>query len=238
MNIKSKKLAVILIILLSLSFSVPVLAHGGEPDEDETTTEVSDDHAEDETTTEVSDDHAEDETTTEVSDDHAEDETTTEVSDDHAEEEDGHTEEEDDHGEGSGNTRYVIGGIVGALLLVAGAAFLFSPRPNIIILIGLALIGATGVVHLMVGAAWGDTLLLLNGIGYLVLGILWAMPNQMIPNQKRILAIILAVYTLITIVGYFVTHDHYDFVALFTKVIEVPLLIILVISVYLIPDNG
>lgn len=157
-----------------------------------------------------------------------------EVSDDHAEDEDGH----DDGGEGSGNTRYVIGGIVGALLLVAGAAFLFSPRPNIIILIGLALIGATGVVHLMVGAAWGDTLLLLNGIGYLVLGILWAMPNQMIPNQKRILAIILAVYTLITIVGYFVTHDHYDFVALFTKVIEVPLLIILVISVYLIPDNG
>ena len=204
MNIQSKKLVLILIILLSLSLAVPVLAHDGEPEEDETTTEVSDDHAEEE-------------------------------------EEDGHSDDEDNHAdeadaghndEGYSNTGYVIGGIIGAVLLAAVAAFLFSPRPSLIILIGLALIGATGVVHLMVGSAWGDTLLLLNGIGYLGLGVVWAMPNQMIPNQKRILAIILAVYTLITIAGYFVTHDHYDFVALFTKVIEAPLLVILAISAF------
>ncbi len=154
--------------------------------------------------------------------DDPEDESTAEISDEHTEEGDVHA--------GPSNTSYVSGGIAGAALLVAGAAFLFSSQLSIMTLVGLALIGATGVIHIMVGSIWGDTLLLLNGIGFFGLGILWVLPNQFIPNQKRILGIVLALYTLVTILGYFFTHDHYDFVAILTKAIEAPLLIILVIS--------
>lgn len=199
MNSKSKKITVLLFILISLLLTVPVIAHGDDPDEEETSTEVSEDHSE------------------------------TEKEDTHTDEDEGedHSDSEDEHTSGTSNTSFVIGGLIGATLLAAGAAFIFSPRPGSMTLIGLALIGATGAIHIMVGSMWGDTLLLLNGIGFLGLGVLWAMPNQFIPNQKRILAIVLALYTLVTILGYFLTHDHYDFVAILTKVIEVPLLIIL-----------
>ncbi len=175
---KSKKIGVLLIVLSSLLFAVPVLSHGDDPEE-ETSAEVLDDHA-----------------------------------------------------SGTSNISFIIGGILGAVLLAAGGAFLFSPRPGMMTLIGLALAGATGVIHLMVGSVWGDTLLLLNGIGFLGLGILWAIPKQFIPIQKRIVSIVLAMYTLVTILGYFLTHDHYDFVAILTKVIEVPLLVILAVSAF------
>lgn len=142
-----------------------------------------------------------------------------------------HSEGDDDHGDGSGNTSFAIGGIIGATLLALSAAFMFFPRPSMLVLIGLALIGATGVIHIMVGVNWGVALLLLNGIGFLGLGVVWAMPNEIISNQQRIIVIVLAIYTLITILGYFFTHDHYDFVAILTKVIEALLLIILAISI-------
>lgn len=197
-----------LIILISVA---PVLGHGEDPEEEEKAAEVEEQHADED------DGHQDD-------DDHQDD-------GDHVET-DEHAAEGDDHGGGFGNIQFVVGGIIGALLLAGGVAFLFSPRPSMMILVGLALIGATGVIHLMVGGNWGDTILLLNGIGFLVLGAVWGMPNELFSNQKRITAGILVIYTLITIVGYFATHDHYDFVAILTKVIEVPLLIILGLSAF------
>ena len=193
MNTKFKNIIVLLSIFFSLLIAVPVMGHGDDPEEEETSAEVSDSHSD---------------------------------------EEDEHASEGDGHGSDTSNAIFIIGGIIGAALLATGAAFLFTPRPGYMILTGLALIGATGVIHLMVGAIWGDILLLLNGLGYFVLGVAWAMPNQFIPNQKRISAIILTIYTLITILGYFLTHDHYDFVAIITKAIEIPLLAILAMSAY------
>ncbi|MFT5193772.1 MAG: hypothetical protein ACI9EW_001538 [Cellvibrionaceae bacterium] len=128
------------------------------------------------------------------------------------------------------NSLMVMGGLLGAVLLAGGSGLMFQPRRSTIL--GLALIGLTGAIHLIVGLAWGDTLLLLNGIGFLGLGALWALPPRFVPNQKRILAIVLAAYTLITFAGYFLTHDHYDFIAIFTKVVELPLLIALAYSAY------
>ncbi|MFK7801654.1 MAG: hypothetical protein AB8G95_08490 [Anaerolineae bacterium] len=224
MKLLKNLVTTIFLLTLTLLLVVPTFAHGEDPEEGEPSTQVADE----------GDGHDDDDPHTEDEEDHSgESDAHTEEGDSHNEDGDhGHTDGEDNHGDGSGNTGFVIGGIIGAVLLAAGAAFMFSPRPSMLVLIGLALIGATGVIHLMVGANWGDTLLLLNGIGFLGLGVVWAIPNQMIPNQKRIVAIVLAVYTLITILGYFLTHDHYDFVAILTKVIEVPLLIILAISVF------
>ena len=175
-----KRPVFLLLLMVSLLFTVPVLAHGDDPDEEESTAEVADDHG-----------------------------------------------EEDAHDEGLSNVSVVIGGIAGAALLAIGAAYLFSPRPDLISLIGLALIGGTGIIHLMVGLTWSDMLLILNAIGYIGLGIVWVMPKQFFPNQRRILAAVLALYTLATIFGYFLTHDHFDFVGLMAKVIEFPLFLIL-----------
>ncbi len=196
MHSKIKYLPILIGIFFVFAFTLPVIGHGDDPEE-EPAAQVEDSQDD-------GDGHSDD----------------------------GDHSDEDGHQESSGNLQFVIGGIIGALLLAGGAVFLFSPRPPTMVLAGLALIGATGVIHLMVGAFWGDTILLLNGIGYLVLGVVWGMPNEMFSNQKKIVAGILAVYTLITIGGYFATHDHYDFVAILTKAIEGLLLIILGLAVF------
>ena len=217
---------------------------------EEEATVVPDDHAEDaddthaeEEATVVPDDHAEDaddthaeEEATVVPDDHAEDVDDThaenEATDDHAEDTtDAHADEADDHGGGSNlNTLATVGGIIGAIVLVAGAMMILNPSPSSLVLAGLALIGFTGVLHLVVGAAWSDTLLILNGLGYMGLAIAWVWPQQFIPNQNKIVAAILIVYTLITIVGYFGTHDHYDYTAILSKIVEVVLILVLGLS--------
>lgn len=150
---------------------------------------------------------------------------------------DGHSEEADDHdAKEDGTLSLVLGGIIGAAVLALGGVFLFNPRPNPMTLIGLALIGMTGVIHLMIGVGWGNILLVLNGLGYLILGIMWALPVQSVSYQKRLFNIVLIVYTLITIAGYFLTHDHYDFIAILTKVVEVLLLIALAFSLFLVGE--
>ena len=85
MNVKSNRWFVLLIVLLSLLITVPVMAHGDDPEE-ETSAEISDDHREEANATA---DHK-------------------------------------DQTQGSSNARYVISGIIGAVLLAAGASFLFS----------------------------------------------------------------------------------------------------------------
>ena len=130
--------------------------------------------------------------------------------------------------------QFVIGSIVGAALLAGAAYFAFSPRPSNTFLVGLALAGATGMIHLMIGLIWGDTLFLLNGIGYFGLAIFWALPTELFPRQKMLTAVALAIYTLITIVAFIAAHigDHFDFLGIFDKVIEVGLLIAIGLALF------
>ena len=123
--------------------------------------------------------------------------------------------------------QFVLGALGGAVLLAGAAAFLFKPRPSNTMLAGLALAGATGMIHLMMGLIWGNNWFLLNGIGYFGLGVLWTMPDEIIPQQKKLSAVALAIYTFVTILLYVVSHigDHFDLLGIFDKAIEVLLLI-------------
>ena len=221
-------LALLLVGFVGLALFSPVFAHGDEPEEEATTIPEEDAHVEEEEDT-----HAEDEGV----DDHSE-ETDTNNEDDGT---DGHTADEgadahaedgaDDHGGGSNlNLIATMSGIIAAVALAGGAMMFLGERPNTLTLAGLALIGFTGLLHLVAGTAWSDTLLILNGIGYVVLAIAWVSPQQIMGNQRQIVAGILIVYTLITIIGYFATHDHYDYLGIISKVIEFVLLAVLALS--------
>ena len=145
---------------------------------------------------------------------------------------DGHGAAEDDgHGGGGGsrlNPVATIGGIIAAAALVAGA--MMFTTPSMLTLAGLALIGFTGALHFIAGGAWFDILLVLNGIGFIVLAAAWVWPTELISNQRNVVAGVLIVYTLITIIGYFATHDHYDYLGVISKVVEVGLLVVLGLS--------
>lgn len=123
--------------------------------------------------------------------------------------------------------QFALGGVGGAILLAGAAAFLFKPRPSNTMLAGIACIGATGTIHLMMGLIWGNNWFLLNGVGYFGLGVLWAMPDEIIPQQRKLVSVALALYTLVTIVIYIASHitDHFDTLGIVDKLIEVMLLI-------------
>lgn len=125
--------------------------------------------------------------------------------------------------------QFVLGALGGAVLLAGMAAFSFNPRPSNIMLAGLALVGATGMIHFMMGLTWGNSWFLLIGVGYFGLGVFWAIPDKIIPQQSKLLAVILAIYTLINIVIYVVLSvaDHFDLLGIFDKVIEALLLIVI-----------
>lgn len=159
------------------------------------------------------------------------------------EEEDDHEDDEDDHGvvenpsAATSNPTSIMNGLMPLWLgLVAGVVVTgiigagTKPRPSNLLLFGLALTAVTGGLHLIGGLIWSDLLLILNGIGYFALGLAWVLPLDFIPNRKLLVPIALIVYTVITIVGYFVTHDHFDALGIISKVIEVILLVVLGIS--------
>lgn len=93
------------------------------------------------------------------------------------------------------------------------------------------LIAFAGFIHLAAGRS-GDWLLLANGIGYLVFVILRGHKAIRTTKWNSLLSIIIVIYTLITFVGYFLTHDHYDIVAISTKASEIILMLLLVFELF------
>lgn len=121
----------------------------------------------------------------------------------------------------------LVGGLVGGVLLAGAAMTMIRPQPSRLILLALFGIGFAGILHLAVALIWGDNLLLLNGAGFIVLGIAWGWFNNLIPGGQKTILAVLAAYTLVTFVGYFVTHDHFDVVGLASKAAEAFLLIVI-----------
>jgi len=119
----------------------------------------------------------------------------------------------------------ILGGLIGGVALAAAGAQMIKPRPHMASLAVLFGLGFAGVLHLAVALLWGDNLLLLNGSGFVVLGVAWGWFSGMIPGGQKSLAAVIGVYTLITFVGYFVTHDHLDTVGVISKIGEALLLI-------------
>lgn len=98
-------------------------------------------------------------------------------------------------------------------------------------LILLIAMGFTGFIHIAASRN-GEFLLLANGVGFLLFVTLYG-NKKIIPINLHIpLSIMIIMYTLVTITGYFMTHDHYDIIAISTKISEVGIILLLLINSY------
>ena len=87
----------------------------------------------------------------------------------------------------------------------------------------------TGVIHTVVlpllGFEW--MLMPINGIGFIVLTGLVFFDPAFLSGQRKLIVYLFLVYTLVTIVGYFLVNSAYDMIGIITKVDEVLLMIAL-----------
>lgn len=130
----------------------------------------------------------------------------------------------------TGGTGWIIPIAIVIALVVTGVFPRFRPVKLTGWQYGILFLGLlSGIIHIGMGVT-GDTLLLLNGVGYhALLGVLF-IPAGFLADKKQFLRFLLVGYTAITFVGYFVIHpvDGYDAVGLFTKGVEVALLLCLI----------
>jgi hypothetical protein len=90
-------------------------------------------------------------------------------------------------------------------------------------IIGLALV--TAVVHLYLGIRFGDTLFLLNGIGYIGLVAMLYLPLAFLAAYRGYVRWVLIGYAALTVVLYFVMQGiQNDPLGWFTKAVEVALI--------------
>ena len=144
---------------------------------------------------------------------------------------DSHAEEVDDHNEGAAASFALLPLIlgIGAGGAVSGGAYASDKKRLSGLQLGVVgLTVATGVLHLVLGFG-GEMLMLLNGLGYLALAAAMFLPLGLPDRLTRLLPIILGVYTLVTIVGYFALHTpaQYSTLGLGNKVMEVTLIVLL-----------
>jgi hypothetical protein len=87
----------------------------------------------------------------------------------------------------------------------------------------------TGVIHVWLGLSFGDTLFLLNGLGYFgLLGALY-LPIALLASYRPFVRWALIGYTAVTVVLYFAFNwpDVWGPLGLFTKAVEVVLIALL-----------
>ena len=151
---------------------------------------------------------------------HGDEDTAAEGADSHGDEAaDAHNE----GGSGFALMPLVLGIVVGGVL--SGGVYASDNKRSGLLLGIIGLTVATGVLHLMPGSP----LMILNGLGYLALAAALFLPLPLPENIVRMVPIILGIYTLVTIVGYFVLHTpaQYSTLGLADKAIEVVLIILL-----------
>ncbi len=91
----------------------------------------------------------------------------------------------------------------------------------------------TAVIHLAIGWGFDDrltTILFLNGLGYLVLLYVYLKPPTFLAGQRNLVRWVFILYTLVTLVGYFVkwgAEGLRDVVGMLTKVDEAALIVTL-----------
>ena len=93
-------------------------------------------------------------------------------------------------------------------------------------IIALALL--TGLIHLFLGAQYGDMLFILNGLGYFALVVaLYLLPQ--LANSRSYIRWALLAYAAVTIVAYFIQNPEplSSGFGLLTKAIEVILIVLL-----------
>ena len=113
--------------------------------------------------------------------------------------------------------------------LVVGALYM-SPSLTLntlqLWIVGLGMI--TAVIHFFAGSG-GELLLLLNAAGYIALLTALVVAAKRHARFRPLVLVALFIYTLVTFIGYFALHavSEYDALALFTKFVELGLLIVL-----------
>lgn len=83
----------------------------------------------------------------------------------------------------------------------------------------------TAAIHLFFGLN-GETLLILNGVGYFALAAALIAPHSAFIANRKWICYLLIAYTLVTIIAYFVTHTPAQMsgIGIFDKIIEVILI--------------
>lgn len=114
-----------------------------------------------------------------------------------------------------------------AMAALIGAVVYREPsiRLNGSRLLTLVLAVITAFIHLALGIM-GDTLLLLNGLGYIALALTLFLSAPIFQNNRQRWRFALLAYTVITLVGYFLLHSvaEYSTFNLATKAVELALI--------------
>lgn len=115
--------------------------------------------------------------------------------------------------------------------MITAVHFHTSARPDRLQTTAIGLIALTGMIHFYLGIR-GDWLLLANGLGFFALLCALYFPIAPLAAVRRPLLGVLLLYTLVTFVGYFVSHTPaaYDAVGLASKGLELALMAVLAVA--------
>jgi hypothetical protein len=99
--------------------------------------------------------------------------------------------------------------------------------------VGIVLLAlATAIIHLYLGLSFGNTLFVLNGLGYLGLLAALQLPIPQLARFRSFVRWVLVGYTALTIVLYFVMAPL-TVIGLVDKAIEVALIVLLLADAYM-----
>ena len=100
-----------------------------------------------------------------------------------------------------------------------------SQLKSAIIILGLA----TGLIHLYLNVRLGrlEIPFTLNGLGYLALTTAIARPISLLAGKEKLVHYGFMVFTLITIIAWWMFGDTSDLLGIFDKIIEVVLIVVL-----------
>lgn len=177
----------------------------------------------------------------------------------HGDDEDAHADDEDDHNDDDGHANDdghhdddgghanddghhggpftwasltpLFAGLGVAAVVSGASAALIRPSLRSSDLVVVALSVVTGVLHLVIGLS-GYQLLLLNGLGFLALVAALYQPFFQTSLLKTTLRIVLLLYTLVTIAGYFFLHSltQIDALGVASKLVELALVLVLAVQ--------
>ena len=90
----------------------------------------------------------------------------------------------------------------------------------------------TALIHLYLGLGFGNTLFVLNGLGYLGLLAALQLPIPQLARLRNVMRWVLVAYTALTIVLFFFMAPFYSVMGYVDKAIEVVLIALLVTDAY------
>lgn len=117
-------------------------------------------------------------------------------------------------------------------LVVVGITWfvLKDTLPSLALVIGVFIV-YSAAIHLATGMN-GELILIANGLGYLAFYVLRAIPAVRQSRFFNWLDWSIVAYTVVTIGGYFLLHDHIELVGMSTKLAEVWIIALLVYRIF------